>query len=176
MVTMNKPLLSLIAADLMSQTVIMVPQDMSLSGAARLLSQAQVSGAPVVDAEGRCVGVLSATDFVHWVEKGPKSKPRENVCKPWQIFESEALPREEVRHYMTTDPVTVTSGVHIGELAQKMLDAHIHRVIVVDRNDRPIGIVSSTDILAALAHTALSVEAESHQGLRPPHLQCLGSL
>ncbi len=33
-----------------------------------------------------------------------------------------------------------------------MIDAHIHRVIVVDKDERPIGIVSSTDILAAVAH------------------------
>ena len=44
----NKAIFSLTAADLMSKTMVMVPQDMSLEGAARLLSQAQVSGAPVV--------------------------------------------------------------------------------------------------------------------------------
>jgi CBS-domain-containing membrane protein len=32
------------------------------------------------------------------------------------------------------------------------LDADIHRVIVVDKEDRPIGIVSSTDVLAAMAY------------------------
>lgn len=52
---------------------------------------------------------------------------------------------------MTGDPVTVPGGATIGELAQMMLDARIHRVIVVDHNERPIGIVSSTDVLAAVA-------------------------
>jgi CBS-domain-containing membrane protein len=32
-----------------------------------------------------------------------------------------------------------------------MLDAHIHRILVVDHDGKPVGIVSSTDILAALA-------------------------
>ena len=41
-----------------------------------------------------------------------------------------------------------------------MMDAHIHRVIVVETaTDRPIGIVSSTDILAALARAAQGEEA-----------------
>ena len=40
----------------------------------------------------------------------------------------------------------------IMDLARSMLDAHIHRIIVVDNNCRPIGIVSSTDILAAVAY------------------------
>jgi CBS domain-containing protein len=41
------------------------------------------------------------------------------------------------------------------ELARAMLDAHIHRVIVVDELQRPIGIVSTTDILAAVANRDL---------------------
>jgi CBS domain-containing protein len=160
MLAPNRPLMSLTAADLMSQAVVMVPQDMSLEGAARLLSQAQVSGAPVVDTEGRCVGVLSATDFVHRAQKGVRpGVAQECVCSSWQIVDTECLPREAVLHHMTKDPVTVTSAARIGELAQMMLDAHIHRVIVVDKNRRPIGIVSSTDILAAVAQAARAAEA-----------------
>jgi len=33
-----------------------------------------------------------------------------------------------------------------------MIDAHIHRVIVVDEQQRPVGVVSSTDILSAVAY------------------------
>jgi CBS domain-containing protein len=48
--------------------------------------------------------------------------------------------------------VLVTANVKIGELARMMMEAHIHRVIVVDRiTSRPVGIVSSMDILAAVA-------------------------
>src|SRR5262249_46533560 len=65
----SKPFLTLTAADLMSRRVLAIPQEMSLPRAAHLLSQEQVSGAPVVDGQGRCVGVLSATDFVHWAER-----------------------------------------------------------------------------------------------------------
>jgi CBS domain-containing protein len=149
---MDKHLLSLTAADLMSRNLVMVPQAMSLQGAARLLSRAQVSGAPVVDEKGRCVGVLSTTDFLHWVENGnTRHKPEESVCHSWQIFGHEASPTDNVGCFMTADPVVVTDGASIGALAQMMLDARIHRVVVVDPNERPIGIVSSTDVLAAVA-------------------------
>jgi CBS domain-containing protein len=108
------------------------------------------------------VGVLSATDFVHWAQKGVRAGVSQDcVCSSWQIVATDCLPKEAVRHYMTKDPVTVTSGARIGDLAQMMIDAHIHRVIVVDREHRPIGIVSSTDILAALAH---SVRAAASPG------------
>ncbi len=151
----QKPLLGLCANDVMSRDVVMVPQEMSVQGAARLLSRAQVTGAPVVDAQGRCAGVLSATDFIHWVERGAPAKPgkesNHSICSAWQLLEEEAAPQTCVRNVMTKNPVTAPEGTSIGTLAQMMLDAHIHRVIVVDPQERPVGVVSSTDILAAVA-------------------------
>ena len=86
---LRKPLLELTAADLMSRMLVLVPSEMSLPGAARLLSQAHVSGAPVVDAAGRCVGVLSATDFVRWAQnhrgEGHSAGGNSCFCQPWQI-------------------------------------------------------------------------------------------
>jgi CBS domain-containing protein len=157
---MHKPLFSLTAADLMSRDLVMVPREMSLQGAARLLSRSRVSGAPVVDGAGRCVGVLSTTDFLGWVDdENPRSKPRvskEPACNSWQIFGNDAAPTDSVSEYMTSDPVVVLPGATIGDVAQKMLDARIHRVIVVDLSGRPIGILSTTDILAAVAREAQS--------------------
>jgi CBS domain-containing protein len=48
----------------------------------------------------------------------------------------------------------VTPQTPIGEVAQKMAEAHIHRVLVVRDHDRPCGIVTSTDILTAVAGAA----------------------
>src|SRR5262249_16890717 len=157
MMTTHKPLLTVLAADLMTCPVEVVPREMSLRAAAHMLSQAQISGAPVVDAEGRCVGVLSTTDFMHWAEKGGRTdKPPFTeapcVCADWQVVDLGFIPQDEVRWHMTRDPVTVTPSTPIRDLARMMLDAHIHRVIVVDETRRPVGIVTSTDILAAVAH------------------------
>ena len=154
-----KPLLTLTAADLMSWPAVVIPEDMSLHGAARMLSHAQVSGAPVVDGEGRCVGVLSATDFVHLAERVQRPAPRpphrpDQFNFPWQLAEHPAFGPESVHEYMTADPVMVSPEAPLGELAQRMLDAHIHRVVVVDAVRRPLGVVSSTDILAAVAQAA----------------------
>ncbi len=151
----TKSFASLTAADLMSREVTVIPRHLSLRTAAHLLSQARVSGAPVIDASGACVGVISSTDFVHWAE-GRHPAPRDRMCAPcacsdWQVFDAESLPAEEVGAYMTPDPVTTGPNAMIGELARMMLDAHIHRLIVVDSKNHPEGIVSSTDILAAVA-------------------------
>lgn len=209
MLTTLKPLVELTAADLMSEELLMISHSMSLREAARVLAQAQISGAPVVDAGERLVGVLSATDFIRWAgqktDRGhnqgvdtPRSPlPRtcsfqqrrwsesggeaffctlpagvcpmqgthqdgsgrlgiicnEPHCVPtdWQVVEMENIPLDRVSDYMTTDVVTATPGTPICTLARMMLDARIHRVIVVDEVGRPVGIVSSTDVLAAVA-------------------------
>lgn len=56
---------------------------------------------------------------------------------------------------------TKQASTPIRELARQMIDAHIHRIIVVDDENRPLGIVSSTDLLAALAYTEESSVAEA---------------
>src|SRR5262245_49669106 len=128
----------------MSPATVLVPEDMSLQGAARLLSHARVSGAPVVNADGRCVGVISTTDFLHWAERGKRAAAAPSqgcVCSAWQIVDAGGLPPEAVRDYMTADPVTAAASLSVGALARRMLDAHIHRVIVVDGAGRPTGVV-----------------------------------
>ncbi len=166
---MKKAFLSLTAADLMSRDLVLLPQEMSLQGAARILSRSHVSGAPVVDAAGKCVGVLSATDVLHWAENGiPKKQAKaaeETVCNSWKIFGADAAPTDCVSKHMTGDPVVVSGGVSIGELAHMMMDAHIHRVIVVDHADRPVGIVSSMDILAAVAREARAKQAADEDAI-----------
>jgi CBS domain-containing protein len=156
MVTADRNLFRLCAADLMSRNVKTIPFDMPLQAAARLLSEARISGAPVVDSHGRCLGVLSATDFVHWVKDGgqtdrARAKIQVHFCSEWEVVNLELLPKEEVRWHMTPGPVTVAPDLGITEVARIMLESHIHRVIVVDEMQRPIGIVTSTDLLAALA-------------------------
>jgi CBS domain-containing protein len=146
-----KRLLDLTAADLMSAPVMTIPQETPLREAARLLSRSSISGAPVVDAQGRCIGILSSSDFVTWAGKGGEEV---SFIAPWgEVISVDDAPDNEIRHYMTAQLVTVAPTTPIGDLAQKMIDAHIHRVLVVG-HDRPRGIITSTDILAAVALAA----------------------
>ena len=72
----TKPLLALTAGDLMSRDLVLLTENMPLREAAHLLLENQIGGAPVVDAQGKCVGVVSATDFLRLAEK------RNDVTKP----------------------------------------------------------------------------------------------
>src|SRR5438046_2307240 len=118
MVTILQPLLSRKAADLMSHDIVMIPKEMSLPEATHLLAQAGVSGAPVVDEDGRCIGVLSTTDFLYLVEKGKRPAHAKEVS--WQIVDPKCHAQECVEDYMNRDPVTVTPATRIGEIARMM--------------------------------------------------------
>jgi CBS domain-containing protein len=205
--TLIKPLLALTASDLMTPDVLYLPQTMPLPEAIRLLLDNHVSGAPVVDDRGRCVGIFSAVDIARFAGQGgatsghahlrlPKScsfftkqkdpegktvayctlplgacpiqrceKDAEGTAKvvcsqpncvlaDWQVVEMEELPHEDIGRFMTSDVVMVTPDTPIRQLARQMIDAHIHRVLVGDEQRRPVGIVSSTDVLAAVAYAA----------------------
>jgi CBS-domain-containing membrane protein len=151
-----KAFLALTAAELMTNPVMTIPHETSLREAARLLAGSHVGGAPVVDAEGHCLGVLSSRDFVTWVVEGEKApeKGGKVTCflSPWgEMIDIEDSAEDEIRRYMTARPVTVAPATPVGELAQKMADSHIHRVLVVEEQGRLCGIVTSSDVLAAVA-------------------------
>ena len=159
MATLVNHLFALTAGEIMSRNLVVIPREMSLEGAARMLGRSSVTGAPVVDCYGRCIGVLSATDFMTRIEHAHAADPRKplqgDVCKPWQIPDGVVKAECRVEDCMSRDPVLVAANVRIGEIARIMMDAHIHRVIVVEAaTDRPIGIVWSIDVLAAVARAA----------------------
>jgi CBS-domain-containing membrane protein len=166
----NKPLMSLTASELMSAAVMAVSEEMSLPTAAHLLAQAHVTGAPVVNSQGKCVGVISSSDFLRWADKSRRHEvvhdAASELCLPWQLVEPEHLPCEAVRNFMTRDPVVVAPHTTIGSLARMMIDAHIHRLIVVDSAGRPTGIISSTDVLAAVARADQAPPAKEAGYLR----------
>lgn len=153
------------AADLMTSAPTTIPQEMSLRAAARLLSQDQISGAPVVDASGRCIGVFSSSDVVRWARRAEATTillEAEPGCMcEWQVLDDERLPADQVHHYMTADAVTAPPRTSIVELARMMRDAHIHRVIIVDAMQRPVGIVTSTDLLSFIASHGRSWDANA---------------
>jgi CBS domain-containing protein len=159
--TTTHTLFDLTAADLMSHEIITIPQEMPLAAAVHRLREARIGGAPVINSAGQCIGVFSLTDLARRTQLEQRAARRAPsvpgcVCSEWEVVEHDwdILPAQSVSWYMTADPVLVVPETPIGEMARMMVDAHIHRLIVAGADRRPIGVISSTDILAALAGAA----------------------
>lgn len=131
---------SLHVSDLMTARVIRVSEKEIMARAATTLAQARITGAPVVDDEGRLVGVLSVTDFVH---SGSGER-------------ASAADTDLVERHMTSPAISVTPETELSEAALLMCQKHIHRLPVVDQEGRPIGLVSSLDIVASVVQPAMS--------------------
>jgi CBS domain-containing membrane protein len=61
-----QPLTTLTAGDVMSRDVVSVSHETSLREAGRLLILHHISGLPVVEPGGTCIGVLSTSDLLRW--------------------------------------------------------------------------------------------------------------
>jgi len=119
---------NLTAKDVMSEAVVTVRDDLGLRQLAEILAEHQISGAPVEDDEGSLLGVVSVTD----------------------VNRSAAEPELTVRQIMTPIADTVSEETPVPEIARVMVAHHYHRMVVT-RHERPVGIVSSMDLLKLIA-------------------------
>ena len=146
----------LIAEDLMSSDPICVEPSTTLRQLARTFAENEISGAPVVDAQGRLVGLVSQTDLirrcVHGVVDLPPSFLFEMLAETGsEDREMAAEPSFCVEDFMTEDPLTATRESPMSEIARQMCERRVHRVIVKDSQNVPVGIITSLDLACALS-------------------------
>jgi CBS domain-containing protein len=126
-------------AELMQRQVKTVGGDTSIAEAVVSMADAHVSGMPVVDAAGKVIGVLSTTDVLAAEAEAGDVEARQT------LFENTS-----VRDIMTPRPYTVAPDEDVREAARQMLYADVHRLFVAE-GDKVVGIISTTDIVRAVA-------------------------
>jgi CBS domain-containing protein len=126
-------------AELMQGNVKTVESHASLAEAIVCLADAHISGVLVVDGAGKVVGVLSTTDVL--TAEAEVNDPTARQA----LFDNTA-----VRDIMTPRPYTIAPGEDIREAARQMLYADVHRIFVAE-GDQVVGIISTTDIVRAVA-------------------------
>ena len=144
--------------DVMSRQVIEVSANQTMGEAAQVFAQSDVSSAPVVDEQGRCVGILSATDFIKRDCPQCSEMSRHALRGPDDGFTIES-PTDMVSCYMTTAVQSVVADESLLQAAQVMCAEHIHHLPVLE-DDRTIGVVSTMDIVATLINAVDEVEAQ----------------
>jgi CBS domain-containing protein len=120
--------------NLMTIDPVVIDSEEPVTAAEELIRTYRVSGLPVVE-DGGVVGVISQTDLVTARSIGLISANWENL---------------RVRHLMTQPAVTVQSNTSLERAAGLMLERHIHRIVVIDEDAAPIGVITTSDLLRAL--------------------------
>lgn len=143
---------TLTAGSIMSSPAVVVEQEMALVQAASLLAEKQVSGSPVVDARGEIVGVVSEKDFLK--EMGFAETPSflqiATHCLHKKGCMIGRLRNRTVGDIMTRPPVTGGTEMRIGAISVLFAEKNINRLPIVDARNRPVGIVTRTDLAHSL--------------------------
>lgn len=145
------------AKDIMTPEPICLELGMTIRVVARILDENEISGAPAIDGAGRLVGVVSRTDLVRRYTEGEIDRDPMMLIELFGGEDDEAQPGTmpgrvvTFDDFMTTEPITAAQSTPVHELAHRMVGARVHRVIIVDHEHVPVGIVTSLDLVKALA-------------------------
>ncbi len=154
-------------SDVMTRDVTTIRSSCTIGEAAEILYNSKSTGAPVVDEKGRCIGVLSAHDFLRLKKQQHTLEQDIVACQEYQLVEGgpektlaiRHVDEESVREHMTAAVQSIDLHAPLLLAARTMSAEHIHRVVVLDEHALPIGIVTTLDITAAL----ISAMDEQHR-------------
>lgn len=125
----TKPLVS----DYMATQLITLSPDMEINKAMKVLLDERISGAPVVDAKGKLVGVLSKKDCL-------KAALNSSYYQEWG---------GSVADYMSAEVETLEADMELVQAAERFLASHYRRFPVM-RDGRLAGQISRADVLRGL--------------------------
>jgi CBS domain-containing protein len=124
---------SLLASDVMIKDVVTVLESAPLKEVARILSDKNITGAPVVNSLGELVGVISETDIIR----------KSNSIGAWSPSTAGQI--------MTRPAVSVSPADTLQRVSELMFNRRIHRVVVAEGSNIQ-GIITTMDILRTIAN------------------------
>jgi CBS domain-containing membrane protein len=129
----------------MTPDVLAVAPDWALTEAAAFLLDNDITGAVVRDAEGKLLGVVTATDLLAGLVEAEVGGS--------EAAAGEAAPPATVREVMTPEIYSVPPEAPVAEIARGLLDGGLHRVFVADGGEL-VGTISVSDLLGLLVEEA----------------------
>lgn len=149
------------ARDIMRTDVVVVSYAAPLSDIEQTLSDNRISGAPVVDAGGHIIGIVSTKDIIDRYAQDPGARPRRGAGfyrlsseeldeDDWDSFELPSETEDTARDIMTAEVYAVDVNAGLKDIAKTMHSHRIHRVLVQD-DGKYVGLISTMEILAALS-------------------------
>ena len=140
--------------EVLSRHVVTINAKDSVHDSLELMTENRVSTLPVVDRRGRCVGILSISDLIEMtrdIDAGLTGlEDTEKLL--WDVYFgiiSQGVGHQSVMDLMSDKVASVSPESLLWDAASLMLREHVHRLPVIDENNRLIGIISMTDILSA---------------------------
>jgi len=156
--------------DVMTTDVLTVREDTSFKDTVELLVENRVSGAPVIDHDGRLVGLVTEADLVS--KEAFDLRHRRPLAAVADLIAgvsrwSGKAAGLTARDVMTHRVVTAAPGESLRSVARRMLDLGVKRLPVVE-DGRLVGIISRQDLLRIFHRTDADIAAELDAKLASP--------
>ncbi|MFJ6479158.1 MULTISPECIES: CBS domain-containing protein [unclassified Streptomyces] len=147
-------------SDVMTHTAIAIGREASYKEIVELMHQWNVSAVPVLEGEGRVVGVVSEADLL------PKEEfRRTEPALPEQLEEASKAGAVLAEELMSSPAITVHPDAPVAEAARIMARKHVKRLPVVDALGALEGVVSRSDLLKVFLRPDEEVEEEIRQSV-----------
>jgi len=150
----------LFAINIMTSIVITIASDVSIGELSKILLENKISGVPVVDKEGKLIGIVSEADII-----------RENIKVRFPFYFDPLMISgfagdfekysDDIKEYLSTSVETimnhhvktVKTSTPVSEIADIMISSAINRIPVVDENKKVVGIITRADIIRSMIET-----------------------
>lgn len=144
------------AKDLMTTRVISVYPETRIAEAAKLLLEKHLNGLPVVDHDGRLVGIICQSDLIFQQKKIPVPTVFTFLDGLFPLTSYKDMEKEvkkiaaaEVKDAMAPSPYTVGPDTSLEDIATLMVRHNVHTLPVVE-GDRVVGVIGKEDVLKTL--------------------------
>lgn len=152
-------------AEIMSRDVAMVTPETSLRDAWRLFQRHHIKALPVVSGDRNVIGIMTQTDLIKHSDWDMRTGLEMSVP---QIARRVIRLDRKVAEIMSSPVQTARQETAVAELVPRMANAGLHQVPIVDLDNRLVGIVTQSDLVAALFRGRGIIQAESRPRERVP--------
>lgn len=137
------------ASEVMTREVATVTPETPLKTIAEIMSRRRVSGLPVIDLQGKVVGIISDKDFLSNMGDGTARTFMDVVSECLSGGGCVAAPvrAKHAEDIMNSPAITVDQDTSVMDAARILIEKSINRLPVVDGNGRLVGIVSRADVV-----------------------------
>ena len=129
-----------VARDIMTAPVVVVPEGLPLSQAASIMVTHKLKRLPVVDERGALIGIVSRVDLLRTVTDCPE---RDRASEPDRASNGHV----RLEKVMRRDVPTVFPDTPIAQVVQAVVSTRLNRALVVDAQRRVVGIITGVELL-----------------------------
>nr|WP_321259756.1 CBS domain-containing protein [uncultured Pseudodesulfovibrio sp.] len=132
----------MLVANWMTKDVVTISSDRSMMKASKVMKDKSISRVPVVDGDGKIVGIISDRDIK---DASPSKATTLDMHELYYL-----LSEIKIQDIMTKKPMTIRSDETVEKAAVLMLEGNFGGLPVIDEDDKVVGIITDTDIFKVL--------------------------